>query len=427
MNTQTQNNIDFNNIPVSPEWTFKNVRSVENWTHGYHRYPAKFLPNIVKKIIEEHTKVGDTIADVFAGCGTTLVEAKIHGRKSVGVDINPVAQLITSVKTNPINPEILNQTFISILENFNHFILEDYINIATHERINYWFFPENKAKIAFLYDVILNINENQRIKDFFLVALSNVLKNCSKWLQSSTKPQIDPNKIPTDAFIAFRRQVKSMLKKNAEFYKELNHLNFLDTECNIYLEDARATGIDSESVNAVITSPPYVTSYEYADLHQLTGYWFEYVENLLEFRKQFIGTFYSYGEVVENVSKLANETVKKISEKHLRTAKEMSNYFSDMTAVSNEMYRILKVGGKAFIVIGNTTYKNVKINSAEIFVEMLESSGFEIDEVIKRSIPHKLIPTIRDNVSGKFTTLSNKNSKEVYPEEYIIIAKKGGK
>lgn len=102
----------------------------------------------------------------------------------------------------------------------------------------------------------------------------------------------------------------------------------------------------------------------------------------------------------------------------------MSNYFSDMAAVSNEMFRILKVGGKAFIVIGNTTYKNVKINSAEIFVEMLRSSGFEIDEVIKRSIPHKLIPTIRDNVSGKFTTLSNKNSKEVYPEEYIIIAKK---
>ncbi|MHA6697251.1 DNA methyltransferase [Chryseobacterium sp. A321] len=424
MNIPTQKKNSFDTIPVSAEWTFKNVRSAENWTHGYHRYPAKFLPNIVKKIIEEHTKVGDTVADVFAGCGTTLVEAKVHGRKSVGVDINPVAQLITSVKTNPIDPVQLNQTYNKILEKFDDFISEDYINVAIHERIDYWFFPENKGKIAFLYGVILNLQEEQRIKDFFLVALSNILKNCSKWLQSSTKPQIDPDKIPTDPFIAFKRQVKSMLRKNAEFYNELANLNFLDTECNIYLEDARATGIDSGSVNAVITSPPYVTSYEYADLHQLTGYWFEYVENLLEFRKQFIGTFYSYGEVVENVSNLANETVKKISEKHLRTAKEMSNYFSDMAAVSNEMFRILKVGGKAFIVIGNTTYKNLKINSAEIFVEMLESSGFEIDEVIKRSIPHKLIPTIRDSVSGKFTTLANTNSKEVYPEEYIIIAKK---
>jgi len=44
---------DFDNIEVSHEWAFENVRSTEQWTHGYHRYPAKFLPNVVKKIIED--------------------------------------------------------------------------------------------------------------------------------------------------------------------------------------------------------------------------------------------------------------------------------------------------------------------------------------------------------------------------------------
>ncbi|MGJ1194604.1 DNA methyltransferase [Sphingobacterium siyangense] len=154
-------------MPVSSEWTFKNVRSVENWTHGYHRYPAKFLPNIVKKIIEENTKVGDTVVDVFAGCGTTLVEAKIHGRKSIGVDINPVAQLITSVKTSPLAPTVLNATYIKILEKFNEFVLEDYVNFATHERIDYRFFPENKCKIAFLYGVILIFKKIKELKIFF--------------------------------------------------------------------------------------------------------------------------------------------------------------------------------------------------------------------------------------------------------------------
>lgn len=423
MNTFVRN-YNFDEIPVSPEWTFKNVRSAEKWTHGYHRYPAKFLPNIVKKIIEDHTNVGDTVADVFAGCGTTLVEAKIHGRKSIGVDINPVAQLITNVKTTPITPNKLEESYEKIIKEFDRFNPENYLNVAKHERIDYWFFPDNKKKIAFLYEVILNLEEEQKVRDFFLVALSNILKNCSRWLQTSTKPQIDPVKIPSDPFVSFKRQAKGMLKRNSEFYKELEKLNFLDTECNIYLDDARDTKIDSESVNVVITSPPYVTSYEYADLHQLTGYWFEYVENLLEFRKQFIGTFYSYGEIEESVSNIANQTVKEIAEKHLRTAKEMSNYFMDMTVVSNEMYRILKDEGRAFIVIGDTTFKKVKIRSAEIFAEILKHSGFEIDDVIKRSIPHKLIPTIRDKTTGKFTTLSNKNSKLVYPEEYIIIAKK---
>ena len=69
----------FDDIEVSRDWAFENVRSTEQWTHGYHRYPAKFLPNVVKKIIEDHKLKDCVVADFFAGCGTTLVEAKIHG------------------------------------------------------------------------------------------------------------------------------------------------------------------------------------------------------------------------------------------------------------------------------------------------------------------------------------------------------------
>tara|TARA_R110000868_G_scaffold411688_1_gene707525 strand:+ start:873 stop:2123 length:1251 start_codon:yes stop_codon:yes gene_type:complete len=414
----------FDQLPVSDEWTFKNVKSTEQWTHGYHRYPAKFLPNIVKKIIEDYTIEGDKIADLFAGCGTTLVESKIHGRKSVGVDINPVAQLIASVKTNPIKPEILKHVFSEINEKIKLFVKEDFINIIKHERIDYWFFPENKYKIAFLYKMISELDEKNAIRDFFLVALSNVLKNCSRWLQTSTKPQIDPNKMPVDAFKAFNRQVRMMLNKNSAFFEELEKLNFSKIESNIYLEDARETTIEEESINAVITSPPYVTSYEYADLHQLTGYWFDYVSNLLKFRKNFIGTFYSHQQDLTSKSNSAQQLIDKLEETHLRTAKEVANYFNDMSKVADEMFRILKKDGHAFIVIGNTTFKNVKIHSAEIFTELLVISGFNIEKVIKRSIPHKLIPSIRDKTTGKFTTIDNKNSKKVYPEEYIIVAKK---
>ena len=46
--------INFDNIPENREWAFESVRSTEQWTHGYHRYPAKFLPDVVRKIIEDH-------------------------------------------------------------------------------------------------------------------------------------------------------------------------------------------------------------------------------------------------------------------------------------------------------------------------------------------------------------------------------------
>jgi DNA modification methylase len=413
----------FENIPVSEEWSFNNVRSVEQWTHGYHRYPAKFLPNLVKKLIEEYTVKNDVIADMFAGCGTSLVESKVHGRKSIGVDINPVAQLITKAKTNPIDPTILNKRVLALNKKISKYKKEEYSSIAVHKKIDYWFSPSHKFKIAFLYDCILCFRD-ENVRTFFLVALSNILKNCSMWLQSSTKPQIDPNKKPSDPFRSFDIQVKRMIKKNEEYYTELKKNGYLKTSCEIMLQDARKTTIKSGSISAIITSPPYVTSYEYADIHQLTGFWFDYITDLSEFRRKFIGTFYSLSQETYTSSFIGQEIVNKLNKKDKRTAKEVTNYFNDMNSVAKEMHRILKPGGHACLVIGNTTFLDVRIKSAEVFAEILMNLGFEVVEIIKRSIPYKLIPAIRDKSNGRFTTLESKNSKLCYPEEYILIAKK---
>jgi DNA modification methylase len=413
----------FENIPVSSAWCFKNVRSTEQWTHGYHRYPAKFLPNLVKKLIEEYTQPTDLVVDFFAGCGTTLVEAKIHGRKSIGVDINPVAELITKVKINPIDPNIIGTEFDVLIQKFDDFDMNNLSDVVLHDRIDYWFLPADKQKIAFLYHKILAI-EAAEPRDFFLVSLSHVLKNCSKWLQSSTKPQIDPDKIPIDPFLAFKTHTRQMIKKNADFFNQLVKDDFLSTSCEIRLEDARQTTLMADSVGAIITSPPYVTSYEYADIHQLTAYWYEYINDLQGFRKNFIGTFYSLNQETHVDSELGQEIVNQLLLRDKRKAKEVANYFNDMQAVAAEMHRVLRVGGHVCMVIGNTTFKNVKVKSAEVLSDILETKGFELITIIKRSIPNKLIPTIREKKSGRFSKLINEDSKLVYPEEYILIAKK---
>ncbi|GAP68313.1 DNA methylase [Bacteroidales bacterium 6E] len=413
----------FHEIQVSPEWCFKNVRSTEQWTHGYHRYPAKFLPNLVKKLIENYTVEDDLVADLFAGCGTTLVEAKVHGRKSFGVDINPVAILITNAKTSPIKPEVLYAKYSQLLSILSENIECKITDHKLHEKLDYWYFPEDKLKIANLYYIILK-EPDESIKNFFLVALSNILKNCSKWLQSSTKPQIDQNKTPADPIKAFKSQVNQMIKRNNQFFDHLTYNGFINVPSEIKLEDARKTSLNANSVSAIITSPPYVTSYEYADIHQLTAYWYEYINDLYGFRKGFIGTFYSLNQELNTHSFTGQEVVNNLIEKDKRTAKEVANYFNNMYDVGKEMYRILKPEGHVCVVIGNTTLMNVKIKSSEVFAEILQLQGFKIVDIIKRSIPNKLIPTIRDNITGRFSNYDNKNSKLVYPEEYILIAKK---
>ena len=408
---------------VNKDWAFSESRSIEFWTHGYHRYPAKFIPQVVKKLLETYASPGDKVGDVFAGCGTTLVECKVHGIDSIGVDINPIAQLITNAKINPVNPIIINEVFSLLNEKLQEFNPGDLLGKSEHPRIDYWFRAEEKEKIAFLYSLILDV-ENVKAKDFFLCALSNILKNCSRWLQDSTKPQTDPKKIPANPFSSFIFQSKKMIKKNEIFYNQLKKDKNLSTVCRIKLADARKTRIKAGSINAIITSPPYVTSYEYADIHQLTGYWFEYISDLSTFRKKFIGTFYSQNKVLNVKSEIASAIIKKLSKKDARLAGEVANYFNDMYDVAHEMNRILVDNGVVCLVVGNTTLRNVKVKSAEAFAEILRLNQFTIEQVIKRKITNKQIPTIRNKVNGKFTKLNAKNSKKVYPNEYIIIARK---
>lgn len=410
-------------VKVDSAWSFSGSRSVDNLTHGYHRYPAKFIPQIVKKLIETYTIDSDKIADVFAGCGTTLVESKVHGRKSVGVDINPVAQLITNAKINAIDPPVLEIAIQNLKRELSDYYPNHTHATSKHARIDYWFREKEKNEIAFIYEKILVIPDDD-IKTFFLCALSNVLKNCSRWLQRGTKPQIDPNKKIADPFAALQIQLKKMAKKNALFFKELQSKKNLHTKCEIRLADARKTSIRANSIGAIITSPPYVTSYEYADIHQLTAYWFDYISDITLFRKKFIGTFFSNAITLDTKTSTGIDIVNKLENIDLRSAQEVANYFNNMYDVAVEMKRILKPKGVVCLVVGNTTMKGVKIKSAEAFAEMLLLNKFEIEKIIKRKIPHKINPTIRDKDSGKFTKMENDNKKLVYPEEFIIIARK---
>jgi DNA modification methylase len=375
----------FKKIKIDKSWALadKTRKETTYITHGYHRYPAKFIPQIVSRLVEKYTKPGDLVVDPFGGCGTTLVESKVMCRPSIGVDINPVAVLITKAKITPIKPLTLEQAFIDLKHKLGAYTSTTKISAPKHERIDYWFKPEEKRKLAFLFSEISKI-ENQDIRDFFYCGFSNILKNCSIWLQKSNKPTRDLKKKPADPFIAFSRQVKSMLRGNADYFNLLEERGCTKTSCKVYCTDARKIPAKSNSVSLIVTSPPYVTSYEYADLHQLTALWFEYTKDLSDFRKRFIGTAYHNKKKFVLNSEIAENIKEALLKKDKKTAAEVATYFGEMNQVFEEMKRILKKSGRTCIVIGNTTLKGVEILNAEVFVEQLQNLGFRIDDTIKK-------------------------------------------
>ncbi|MCX5804192.1 MAG: DNA methyltransferase [Proteobacteria bacterium] len=76
--------------------------NISGHTHAFYNYPARFHPQFARTIIEYYTEAGDCIIDPFMGCGTTAVEALVCGRRFLGVDVNPLATFVASVKTTPL-------------------------------------------------------------------------------------------------------------------------------------------------------------------------------------------------------------------------------------------------------------------------------------------------------------------------------------
>lgn len=427
---------DFSTLTSDDSWSFREAKRSETSyiSHSYHRYPAKFIPQIVNRLIVDFTKIGDVVFDPFGGCGTTLVEAKVLGRKSVGFDINPVAKLITEAKITPLTPTSLDNHFKKFLESYNHLLTKD-LSILHSERIKYWFDPVVQEQLDRIFFVINEIKD-YKIRRFYLCAFSHVLKNCSRWLMKSIKPQVDPKKKPPDVLKTFNGHMRHMMDKNLVFYELLRSSGNLKTPAHMMLRDStKKFPLKEQSVDLIITSPPYVTSYEYADLHQLILLWLgddskryarwnKYAREYQSFRGKFVGTKQAeHNNGSQSLGPSANYIISKLPNNR-QYAKSVAKYFSDTQKSIIEMYRVLKSGGKACIIIGNTALAGVEIKNAEATAEQMQAAGFIIKDVIKRELSNKMITPWRDKISGRFTSTSSARKMRVYEHEYVIIAEK---
>ena len=420
----------FQELKENSEWSFAEFKPSETskWSHGYHRYPAKFIPQVIEKLMDKYLDSEEShVNDPFFGCGTTIVSALSRGFKASGTEINQIAYLIAKVKSTPIEPSLLNNKihqFLLNLESLTDSNVEPLIPDKHIERIDYWFEKTNKIKLSKMHRLI-HQEKDEEIRDFFLVAFSQILKNTSIWLQKSTKPTRDKNKKLVDPFIIIKRHLNRMRRGNLAFFEVIPKKvrENLKKYLNIEIGDAKKQKVNENSVDLIISSSPYVTSYEYSDLHQLSTIWFDLADDLKEYKKTFIGTSHKRKVKRELKSEIALDIVNKLEEKSINLANSSNAFFQDMEEVFKESFRILKPGGRCCYVIGNTKLKGVTILNGEAFAESLIHVGFKLDNVIKRVIPSKILPQIRNEKTGRFAS-DLKGNVQAYPTEYIIIGLK---
>lgn len=368
------------------------------FSHGIHKYPAKFFPELPRWLIQKYSNPGDWILEPFMGSGTTNVEALLNNRNSVGIDVDPFARFLAKVKTTPLDKNILQDTNDFLLERIVYFqpslIKEEQIpNFPYRDN---WFQPEILKELTYIKQIIENLEVEQNVKDFYKICLSSIVRNVSNADDNCTRTVIRKklNKLIYPSF-ALTKFVENLLTYTPRI------LEFSDNTNNAIVKipqnaDARKIDFPAESFELAVTSPPYANAVDYPRTHQLEMYWLGLAEgSLAELKKQHIGT--------ESVSSLqykklhligieeADKVLKSIYEKDPRRSYICYKYLQDMTENLQEVYRLLKKGGRYIIVVGNNLVRKQNFESWKYLISIGEKIGYTLEsyfgsEIIKHFI-----------------------------------------
>ncbi|MDF7796075.1 class I SAM-dependent methyltransferase [Pseudomonas syringae] len=406
------------NAPASTSWDFPAIP--EPRIHRIHPYPAKFPAFLTSKALSYARRAGletKSIADIFCGCGTVAYEARRAGVDFWGCDVNPVATLIAKTKSGKYSPERVRSYAGLILEDL--YLANTNVDLAEAAvlKLRDWFEPDQFDDLARLLNAIKKtVPVRSRYREVFLCAFSAILKRCSQWRQRSIKPSFDRSKKPASVKKAFESQCSFMIDAFKQSGLEL------DTKQEINLANVLTLSKPKTPVDLIITSPPYVTSYEYADLHQLSSLWLGFASDHRDLRIGSIGSTQhnlNLGQKIDQLNLVGTQVVFALFNEDRRAARAVANYYLDMQNVAIRCRQFVSDKGIAVFVIGNTRYCGVEIDNASHLTEALLHAGFGKVRITRRQISNKAATPFRSNL-GRFSR--TETSTQIYAHEYVVIA-----
>lgn len=279
-------------------------------THWFYPYKGKYHPQMIRALANIiGLKEGDVLLDPFIGSGTTAVEGALLNLKVIGFDISPLCVLISHVKTNAIHhfPKI-EKAYLD-----NQLFGKQIANAGAQNCL------EDPVKsFELLARMIATSDSARRSRDFDTM----LVNNREKMIQS----------------------VRLMRDACAE-------VGVSPMPADIKQGDARRLPLPDDSVDGVITSPPYSLALNYVenDAHSLQALGYD----LAKIRDEFIGVRGKGGG-------------------------KIGLYEQDMRAAYTEIARVLKPAGKAAIVIGDATVNGQKVRTADNCIDTFAQLGFKL-------------------------------------------------
>lgn len=413
----------FYNLRIDdPSWDYRG-EPTKRYTHGFHSYPAMMIPQVAHRLIEKYSKDGDTLLDPFCGSGSVLAEAKVMGRNSWGIDLNPLAILIARVKTTAISPSILYKEFYRLIERVRE--MPD-AEACTPQffNIDFWFKEPVIRGLAKIKGAINEI-ETAEVREFFQVTFSEVVRLVSNSRSHEFKlfryPQERLNNYHPDALRLFMQKAGANIEGMRHFHKVCPP--------NIWTRVIQADStkpvsqIEAGSVDIIVTSPPYGdsrTTVAYGQFCRLSSQWLGLLpEKAPDIDREMLGGKSAEYTNANLSSPTLDNVAGLIAEKDIARARQVRSFYVDLCKCLPNMANYLKVGGHACIVIGNRRVKGIQLPTDVIICELSQMFGLDPLQIIVRNIPSKTMPLKNSptNVRGIIEDTMHK--------EYIVILRKG--
>lgn len=411
-------------IPYGAEVSI-NTSDVVSVSHGFHKYPGKFIPQIPEWAIKTYLQHdNEIILDPFVGSGTTLVESLMTGYKSYGIDIDPLSCLISKVKSTPILESDFSLVCDWILLNIDSTEPEF---MPQTERLTHWFTEEAIEKLSRIRSLTEKVPEYfshiENISDIYdalIIAFSGIIRRVSNADNQSQKTYVSHTreKKPAEVFSLYTKQLQIFKRAYIEFERTWDG----DTRTSLILSDGRAdiSSYMPEKVNLIITSPPYIKSIDYVYNQMVELFWVGDLFNMdtqhkqNKKRKKYTGTTlvnkseYADFSIKDSVLDSALLTVyltevlkdEKNGQKH---AHIVNDYFEYMYEHFVGAFKIIENNGHYVMAIGNSTVSGIKIDTASLLVEFAEKAGFQLETKWSYLIKNHFMGFDRGKKGGKIT------------------------
>ena len=412
---------------VSDDWTFNKAQTHE-LSHCFHDYPARMIPQIAGKLLDLFGHNANILFDPYCGTGTSLAEANIRGINAIGTDLNPLARLIARAKTTPFYIEDVEER----IAQFNRIALENKLlkigeikKIYGIPNLDFWFKPEVTQSLLAIRTFIQE-TKNETTRLFFQIAFSETVRESSNTRNGEFKLyRYSKKKLESFSPDVYEIMVGKLQRnlRGAKQYKAIID-NFKNPPfakiCSFNTgEDIPTEFISSESVDIVVTSPPYGdsrTTVAYGQYSRLSAAWLE-LEEPGKIDNKLMGGIKSKSISIFP-SEALNEKIEAIRQDNEKRALEVVSFYKDLYDSMENVTNIIKPQGYSCYVVGNRTVRGNILPTNIVIRDFFESFGMKYVETFKRSIPNKRMPA-KNSPSNKKGELGSTMTKE-----YIVVMQK---